>query len=481
MKLLINALTILTFSILLPSCGKDFLTTPSRQILPRQSYVTDLATSTEYMRGIYYTFAAYACHGLAWTYIDLASDNLATTASYNTLKPHYQWVQSADAYNGSLTSSSLQNLNPLWVNSYQIIHRCGFLLETVDKYNSENPKEVLHIKAQALAMRALTHFLLLNIFAQPYDYTPEGSHPGVPYMLTSRTDEPAVRKTVKECYDLVLQDLHTALQMFPTESSNQQYLNINATKALIARVNLFKSDYIKAKEMANEVIQKKPLMPAGPDGYPSKLFTLKETEALFQLTPASSGTGEVISTLFSSYYFRFGNFLCSPSLSGILSENPDDLRNSWIRKGADGKDTVTKFPMNIVSGNNSPFASYYLTILRSTEMYLTCAESYARLGSSKVDSARYFLDAIRFRANANALPTSATGQALLDSIYKERRKEMCFEGLRLFDLQRWKLPIDRPNESNPAAKTLAYPNNKRIAPIPSPDVQLAGVKQNDGY
>jgi starch-binding outer membrane protein, SusD/RagB family len=112
-------------------------------------------------------------------------------------------------------------------------------------------------------------------------------------------------------------------------------------------------------------------------------------------------------------------------------------------------------------------------------MYLTAAESYAHL--SNTDSARYYLDAIRIRANSSAASSMATGPALLDSIYKERRKELAFEGTRMFDLLRWKKGVNRPDETNPAFKTLSYPNNKAIAPVPTVDVEVSGMSQNPGY
>ena len=113
-------------------------------------------------------------------------------------------------------------------------------------------------------------------------------------------------------------------------------------------------------------------------------------------------------------------------------------------------------------------------------MYLTAAEAYAKV--NREDSAKYFLDAIRMRANSSASPTTATGNALLDIIYTERRKELAFEGLRMFDLLRWKKGVARSADvTNGAPLSLPYPSNKAIAPIPPGDIKIGGLQQNPGY
>src|SRR5262249_42187152 len=123
--------------------------------------------------------------------------------------------------------------------------------------------------------------------------------------------------------------------------------------------------------------------------------------------------------------------------------------------------------------------AYYLTAIRSSEMYLTASESYAQLNNE--DSARYYLNQIRTRAAIPAITNAVTGAALLDSIYLERRRELAFEGLRMFDLQRWKKGINRVDGWNASALTLPYPSDKAIAPIPANDVIILGLQQNNGY
>jgi hypothetical protein len=81
---------------------------------------------------------------------------------------------------------------------------------------------------------------------------------------------------------------------------------------------------------------------------------------------------------------------------------------------------------------------------------------------------------------------SSTGAALLNDIVTERRKELAFEGDRFYDLNRLKMAVDRASNPGaiPAPLTIAYPEDKRLAPIPLNEIQvnpnIAG-QQNPGY
>ncbi len=146
----------------------------------------------------------------------------------------------------------------------------------------------------------------------------------------------------------------------------------------------------------------------------------------------------------------------------------NDKRSSWVAAISSSPVTwrITKFPIS-AAGGLFPIkrGDYYQTIFRSSEMYLTAAECYAKLNME--DSARFFIDAIRKRANPTIKDITASGASLIDSIYKERRKELCFDGgLRMYDLLRWKRPVNRMDALNPNVKNLPYPSNKAIAPIP---------------
>lgn len=109
-------------------------------------------------------------------------------------------------------------------------------------------------------LRALSYFLLVNEFAQPYSNNPT-QNPGLPLKLnTGITDEdmPKSRSTVAEVYEQVVNDLKDAITYMTLPAGMSSKSNIYATKeaaeALLARVYLYMDNWDGAWQMANNVI-----------------------------------------------------------------------------------------------------------------------------------------------------------------------------------------------------------------------------------
>jgi hypothetical protein len=465
------------------SCKKSFLDdVTSKDTLYRQDYITDLKSTDEYLTGIYSRVGANLFSANHMIYPDLVADNLKpVTGSSNGATPmaaSYEWNQQANEMSSGFSMiTNGANCNGLSYGAYQIIRSCNFVLEKADEFQSQNPALADDMKGQAYAIRALTHFILVNFFAQAYNFTADASHPGIAYVITSNWTDPLnSRNTVAEVYAKVISDLNNAFSLIPASTSSTLTINRNAVKALLARVYLFKGDWIIAKNLAREIGIAVPIMTGV--NYPIKLFTLQETEALFQIPPAVFGTNQYNTNFVSISFKTFNYFKATSDISQMLNEDPNDTRKAWVSL-VSGSWNVVKFPEGIVAGINPATGSYYHSVIRSSEMYLTAAEAYAQLNN--VDSARFYLDAIRKRANPTAIASTLSGAALLEAIYKERRKELAFEGLRMFDLLRWKKGVNRLDALSATVKELPYPSNKAIAPIPVLDVKVSGFTQNLDY
>jgi hypothetical protein len=476
------SLLILSLSIVAISCKKSFLDVEdnSNSQIPRQQYVKDLNSTQQFLNGIYALFASnlYAGASPSQIYPDLIADNIKLSNSPAFLASQYNWNQVT-------TTNTNDVMVNFWINCYTATRACSFIIEKSQEFESQDEAKAKKMKAEAYAIRALAHFLLVNTFAQSYNFSSDGSHPGIPYITTSDWTQPYIRNTVAEVYADMITDLTNAITLFQPGTNNTLVMNQNAAKALLGRIYLFKEDWHRAKTVAMEVSNAVPLMPS--PLYPSKLFTLQESEALLQLAPSStivlSGSYD---TYFQGWYFRnTARFLATKDIADLLKKNPNDVRKSWIASGGIGKDSIIKYPINVIPGYAvgptdviNPARSYYQTLLRSSEMFLTVAEAAAKTGDET--TARTYLDAIRKRADPTAINSTATGLPLLDSIYTERRKELAFEGLRMFDLLRWKKGVNRLDVSTGSPTTLSYPNNKAIAPIPGIDAQ-SGIAQNPDY
>jgi hypothetical protein len=471
-KIRISILIVLSISVHF-SCNKDFLDTPPSNQIVRQQYISDLKSCQDFLVGTLADLAQYMYNGYNIIYADLLADNVKPTVGQTSLSAQYNWAQIASDRASIQIESAKADMNSLWMSGYRIIRNSSFLIENVDRFKNEDSTQANYIKGQAFALRALCHFQLVNVFAQPYKFSSNATHPGIPYVTTSDWTKSVVRKSVAEVYANIISDLKSAITLLPISKGSLFFMNQNAAKAILARVYLFASDYQNAKEISKEVSIAVPIM-MRPD-YPSKLYTTDETEALFQLPPEQVK----FYTLFPAAYYTLNKkFVATNDIVSLLNESPSDARKEWV-KLSDGDWMITKFPIGVRPNDLIPELSYYLTIIRSSEMFLTAAESYAKLGMD--DSARFYLDAIRIRADPYKSVSVASGMALLDSIYKERRKELCFENFRFFDLLRTGSNVDRKDAINPTAKYLAYPNPKAVAPIPNLDVLLSGLEQNPGY
>jgi starch-binding outer membrane protein, SusD/RagB family len=466
-----HKITFICCLLLLGSCTKKFLDVKNTQRLFRETYVQDLTTMKEYVRGIYSRLSlTYESGDAVNAYAELMADNLRPMSVTSSPATDQQYYWSQDPIN-SYT-------NFFWEDSYFLIRMCNFVVGNVGAYRNENSTLADELKGQALAVRSLVYFKMINMFAQPYGFTTDASHPGVPYVLTDDPTQPYSRQPTKDVYDGMIKDLTEAIALLPSTTTDTRYMNQAAAKALLARTYLFKADYVNAKVFALEVAEKVPLMTQA-SGYPDNIFKFNSptnTEVLFQLSPSQVG--------YLNYYFRTNPavFVSTTDMASILKEDPNDIRNNWVADSSYGWQ-VNKFPVNsapeAVPAVPIPEISYYPAILRSSEMFLTVAEAAAKTNDENM--AKEYLNAIRKRANPLLGDVTATGDALLDSINKERRKELAFENLRLFDLLRWKKGVNRIDALPGAPLSLPYPSQKAIAPIPEREVRISGMPQNPSY
>lgn len=449
--------------LLFMACKKGFLDVPDKTVILKEAYVKDLTTLDDYLNGVYVGLAAEFYEGQYAVYPDLVSDNVKTTVG-GFLSAHYMWQQNVQT----------ANLDVLWQTGYRLARECSFVIEKSNEFRKEDGLKANRIKGQALALRALLHSYLVNLFAQSYNYTIDGRHPGIPYVTTSDREIAVSRQTVGEVYNYLVSDLQESIQLLPKTITSNKRMNYYAAEALLSRIYLFRQMYAASKDMALDVIEHVPLMQ---QNYPDKLYTDQETEALFQLVPSSFGKSGY-STSFVGLYFGYDIYFPTDDIVELLRSDYSDKRSKWVSMDTVSKRwIVAKFPQGVTGDTYGPIGDYYLTLFKSSEMYLNVAESYFDL--NKEDSARFYVNHIRQRAGISE--TSVTGSNLRDSIYQERRKELAFDGMRMFDLLRWKKGVYRKDALSANVKELSYPNDKAIAPIPKPDVDLSHLKQNAGY
>lgn len=184
---------------------------------------------------------------------------------------YYFWAFGADdvTWNGTSTGSTFKlydysrniassTTEYTWELGYRVIGNCNKIIEIIQGLDNESTREQTIMMGENYYLRALSYFLLVNEFAQPYSNNPT-QNPGLPLKLTSDpNDLPQSRSTVAEVYDQVVLDLKDAITYLTLQQGETPKSNIYATKeaaeALLARVYLYMENWDGAWEMANKVI-----------------------------------------------------------------------------------------------------------------------------------------------------------------------------------------------------------------------------------
>lgn len=476
--------SLVLMAVVAASCNKDFLEIDPMQNTDASKAITDIAGLRAAVTGVYSLFQSADNYGRTATLLpDLMADNLyISVLNANRYQPQDQYVTAAN--DGMATG--------LWNNLYNVVANANLIIEKGPgiEVAAADTAEKRRLVGQAYAQRALAYFNLVNFFAQPYNFTAGATHLGVPIVTATSTDKSSVvapaRSTVKQTYDQIISDLNNAianLSSYTTATSaTKGKFNLYGAQALLSRVYLYKGDWQGSVDMATAVISanKYSLLPRATfvDDF-KKQYT---AESIFEVV---NTTTDNLSTNSIGYFYNQSGYGDALATDGIYNAYAaTDVRKGFItrsrRTGSGGEN-----PANIVNkySNVSTFDEN-VKVIRLAEMYLNRAEANAQLG--KDDLARTDVNVIISRSNSDAtavIPATTTGAALLTAILNERRKELAFEGHRLFDLTRNKLSFTKIRRGG-LTINVTYPNEKTILPIPQRELDanpnIRG-QQNPGY
>ena len=89
------------------------------------------------------------------------------------------------------------------------------------------------------------------MYARPYGYTADNSHPGVPLRIEPSQD-PLPRASVGDVYIQILDDLNFAADNLPVD--NGVYATQDAARAYLSQVYFLMGNYTEAASFASDVI-----------------------------------------------------------------------------------------------------------------------------------------------------------------------------------------------------------------------------------
>ncbi len=456
------------------SC-KDFLVEA-----PRLSQSDDLTLSTangldQSVAGAYAPLASTAWYGADFIIIN----EMKTANGKKYVGSQHDSGRLNEEYQ---LNYSENNTSALWGYGYYVISAVNNVMDNLGNCGDEALAK--NLKAECLFLRALSHFDLCRTYAQPYNYSADASHPGVPVVLhTDPTAKPA-RNTVKEVYDQIIADLTEAEGLIDPSyvragADDRAFASIYAIQALLSRVYLYAQNWEKAAEYATKVIDsgkytmwtKDQIL--SPD-YSSSVYwedTRKGGEVIFEVyghkNNSYDGYHDGISPMTTPD--GYGDAGASMDLVNLYGENdvrgglflidPDDPGVIWSAKYA-GK------------GISDPQVSNVI-VLRLSEMYLIRAEANQRLGKGGVQD-----DLKMISDNRGAVAETAT----LTGIYNERAKEFAWEAHLWFDLGRTGRAMTRKDVISGVVNKVEWPSYQWAMPIPLREHNVnPNLSHNEGW
>ncbi len=389
---------------------------------------------------------------------DFMSDNVNFVGSFPSL-------QEVDQFETLATNTTIDNI---WLDAYELIGAANNVivnLPPVDpaEINGLDEATKAVFVAEAKFLRAYTYFQLVNLFAQPYQFS-GGTNLGVPIVSQpfeggEISEFQLERSTVNEVHAFIEQDLLDAIADLPVD--NGERAEQASAQGLLSRLYLYRENWAGAADLANQVIAagNHPLA-ANYDFYNNAetssehLFVVINTPTDGPQDESVPGSDEVYVNFYNASPGGRGDAPFSQDLIDAFNAEPGDRRFDELSVAATD-----------AGGNNTFFTTKYNDVVdnasdgmgvRVTEMYLNRAEANFRAGTSVGATPLADINTLRSRAG---LADLTAGNLDLDAISLERRKELCFEGHRRMDLLRNGLNL-RPGggpESAPGADKVIFP------------------------
>ncbi len=433
MKKYLYTLTAVLF-LMLNACNKWLDVQPKSQVRDNDLFATESGFK-EALSGVYSALTYEPLYGKEMTF------GLMGVLGY-------EWDYQAMTYDADKiyqydnNLNSLNRIDAIWNGIYNAIANDNKLLQEIDgKKDVFQGDNYQIIKGEALALRAFMHFDLLRVFGASFEENPDKI--AIPYYQKSGKDiEP--QRSVRAVLDLVIADLEAAATLLKADPlvtgktitslddngyllNRQVHLNYYAVKGMMARVYLYKKDYTKALECANEVIQSGKFKWIDPANLMNKDIAdlTFSTEHLFALNVVRLNTiyeNAFTSTAGANIFYVFQN-----TYREYYDNTPEDYRYLYLfTPNNENNYLLNKY--NQLTNTNWP-AAYRnkMPMLKLSEMYFIAAESSA---ATSISEAAGFINELRAHRGLSAAQIDASN--INQVLAQEFRKEFIGEGQLFF-------------------------------------------------
>lgn len=391
--------------------------------------------------------------------------------------------------------------NFYWNGCYTAIAAANHALDAINKAADQAPYSAS--KGEALVARAYSHFMLVTLFAKPYDAATAASDAGIPY-VTEPEETPEgnyERKTVAYVYEMIDKDLKEGLPLIKDNSYRipKYHFTRAAANAFATRFYLFKKDYPNVIKYANDAFPTaaiaanlRPInttyLGFGNNFYDIQAFYTKSED------PGNLLLAEA-NTIWGRDYYRYryglGNRLRGEVLGSL---NPLGVELYRVVFGAQPEAyNVPKFREHFVkeSINANTGDPYNMIPLFSTEEILfNRAEANVMQGNfpDAIADLNVYLSK-RIRAynpithaftldKAKAFYAGKSSEAaLIESILDYKRQEYIHEGVRWLDLLRHKRGVTHTSFDGKTVNVYPATDPRRILQLPKEAISL-GLSAN---
>ena len=505
------------------SCNKKFLDRQPLDEYSESSLWTSAKDAEAALNGCYSRWE----DGSWIFYMDCASDN-----AFNP----YPWEGYSMLGNASqLTSNNTGN--DKW--SFNTIQKCNWFLANVDKTPMDESLKA-RMKAEARFLRAYRYYLLSQLY---------GDVPLVTANISTEEANKITRNSKAEVVQFVIDELTAAAADLPDSFTGEDKgrATSGAAWALKARVELFNERFQDCITSCDKIMSKYSLFNSYTDLF--RIQNENNSEIILDVeyiandiplynlgvlvTESSGGWWSVNPTqsLVDSYEMSNGKTI-NEAGSGYDPDDPYKNRDprlaaSIIYPGALYQGnyfdplspasidyyaaySYTAYAPKKYTPNLSDFGDMWnsglnIPVIRYAEILLSYAESKIEL--NQIDNSVYeALNAIRTRAGMPTVDEIVYNNVtkMRELVRRERRVELAMEGLRWFDIQRWKTggtalngPVygSRLGVVDPATGHLTLTSERIISeqrtfdesknylwPIPQREIDInKSLEQNNGY
>ena len=331
-----------------------------------------------------------------------------------------------------------------WEKMYSHIAYLNVIIAHVKKFSHDSVEIRNRVEGEARFLRGAYYYLLTNLYANPYVKESASSDMGVPLNLTEDiVDVYYKRNSMEECYRVIVEDLKVAADKLKGVTQPTIYrVNELATRILLSRVYLYMGEWQLALDECQKALALEGVELMDLKSFPGRegeryVLDNKNSEIVF--TQGYSATNTFYNNM---AYFCTCTFSGSEDLISLYNRFEEqqikDLRlDAFFEVIGDEQYKVSKVGEKV----------YDCFVIRSAELYLNKAEAEAML--DKAEAIQTIKTLLNNRFEGGIPPVDGlNGKDLVSFIRDERRRELCFEAHRWFDLRRYAVSPKYPEKKS---------------------------------